>query len=70
MIESCEQIGPYVVLKDDGGRRHVVRRTSVQLMSDEDELQDATLLTAAGRTLRIPLPLDVVVCAVEPPVRR
>jgi hypothetical protein len=55
-----ERIGPYVEIVDEEGCRHLIRRTSVQWVSDTDSLRNETYITAAGRTIRVPEPLDEV----------
>lgn len=63
---ACERIGPYLSVRDDSGCRHLIRRTAITLLSDEDPVADTTLITVGGRTLRIPLPLDRVMAALDP----
>ncbi len=48
----------YVLLEDVDGLRHVVRASSIQLISDADPCQDTTVAVVAGRSLSVPMPLD------------
>ncbi len=48
----------YVLLTDVDGLRHVVRVSSIQMMSDSDPCQDTTVAVVAGRALSLPMPLE------------
>ena len=51
----------FVGLIDADGQRHVVRSTSVQMLSDGDPCRDTCVVVAAGRAMVIPRPLEEVV---------
>lgn len=55
----------YLRFEDGDGCRYLVRVTAIQIMADADVLQDATVLVAAGRTIRVPRPLDAIIAALE-----
>lgn len=62
-MTAVSRSGAYLLVVDDEGRRHLIRRSAIMLVSDEDPVGDTSLLTVAGRTIRIPASLDVVVDA-------
>lgn len=48
----------YILLEDADGLRHVVRVSSIQMLSDSDQCRDATVAVVAGRGFSVPVPLD------------
>ncbi len=64
-MAGVSRSGGYLLVVDDVGLRHVIRRSAIMLLSDEDVVGDTTLLTVAGRVIRIPVALDVVVDALD-----
>jgi hypothetical protein len=44
----------------DGGLRHVVLVSTIQCVSDSDEMANETHLTLANKTVLVPAPLDDV----------
>ncbi len=64
-MAGVSRAGAYLLVIDDEGRRHLVRRSAVLLVSDEDIAADTTLICVAGRTIRIAVSLDVVVDALH-----
>ena len=63
---SLARRGPFLCIRDSDGLRHLIRISSVQLVSDADPLADAVLLTAANRTLHLPFPLEEIAAALDP----
>ena len=59
-MSTTRRAGPFLEVIDEEGCRHLVRVTAVQLLSDTDVLQNETLITAAGRTIRVPHALDEI----------
>lgn len=57
---KIERVGPYVEIVDEEGCRHLIRRTSIQWVSDTDSLQNECYITASGRTICVRMPLDEV----------
>lgn len=55
-----QRVGPFLEVVDGDGCRHLLRLTAIQLLSDTDMLQTDTLITAAGRTIRVPQALDEI----------
>jgi hypothetical protein len=56
----------YLEVTDADGCRHYVKITSIQWLSDLDPCRTDTLLTAAGRTIHIPIELSVLRDLVDP----
>jgi hypothetical protein len=50
----------YLEVTDADGCRHLLRIGCIQWLSDVDTCRNETLLTASGRTIHIPLELDVL----------
>lgn len=50
----------YVGLVDIDGLRHVIRVSSIQMLSDSDQCRDMTVAVVAGRSIPLPTPLDEV----------
>lgn len=59
--EMPGRLGPYLVVVDESGCRHLIRITAIQVLSDRDPCADSTSIIIAGRALTIPRPLDQVV---------
>jgi hypothetical protein len=57
----------YLEVTDADGCRHLLRIGSIQWLSDVDICRNETLLTASGRTIHIPLELDVLKELLETP---
>ena len=55
----------YLEFTDADGCRHLVKIASIQWLSDFDGCRNETWLTATGRTIHIPVELDVVRAAIE-----
>ncbi len=62
-MTAVSRSGGYLLVVDDAGLRHLIRRSAILLVSDEDQFGDTTIVCVAGRTIRIPIGLDVVVDA-------
>jgi hypothetical protein len=56
----------YLEVTDSDGCRHYVKISSIQWISDVDACQTEALLTAAGRTVHIPIELGVLRDLVDP----
>ncbi|MGU3537565.1 hypothetical protein [Methylobacterium sp. A54F] len=65
-MDAVRRVGSYLQVQDGDGCRHLLRVTSVQALSDTDPLRNETFITAAGRTIRVPQPLDEIVALVAP----
>jgi hypothetical protein len=65
MTATVSKSGAYLSVVDESGLRHLIRRSAILLVSDEDPAADTTIVCVAGRTIRIPVPLDVVVEALD-----
>lgn len=57
---STHRVGAYLEVLDEEGCRHFIRVNSIQILSDTDPLHNETLITAAGRTVRVPEALDEI----------
>lgn len=65
---SGMRIGPYLLLRDQSGLRHLARINSVSLVSEIDEMGDETLMVIASPPVRLSATLDDVLgwLGVEP----
>ncbi|GEO42029.1 hypothetical protein SAE02_61770 [Skermanella aerolata] len=54
------RIGPYLLLRDQSGLRHLARINSVSLVSEIDEIGDETMLIISSRPIRLSASLDEV----------
>lgn len=63
-----ERIGPYLLLRDQSGLRHLARMNSVRLVSEIDEIGGETLMVISSRPIRLAASLDEVLAwlGVEP----
>lgn len=59
MFET-RRVGAYLEVLDEEGCRHFMRVNSIQILSDTDQLHNETLITAVGRTVRVPKALDEI----------
>jgi hypothetical protein len=58
--------GPgFLLVRDADGLRHVIRASSIQMMSDADPCCDTTVAVISGRNLIIPQPLDELLDMIE-----
>jgi len=57
-MSTIRRVGVFLEVLDEDGCRHLLRFSTIQAVSDTDPLQNETLITAAGRTIRVPRPLD------------
>lgn len=48
-----ERFGPYLLLRDAAGLRHLARINSVALVSETDEIGDDVCLVVSGRPIRL-----------------
>lgn len=55
---ALERVGQFVEFRGDDGIRYLARISSVQLVSDVDEMAAETYLVVAGRTILVREPLD------------
>jgi hypothetical protein len=55
-----KRVGPYLVLRDAEGLRHLARINSVALASETDPMGDDLILIIAGRPVRVLATLDEV----------
>lgn len=56
---SGERMGPFLVLIDGDGLRHVVKTSAIRAIHDGDPCQDSTIIeVAGGRAFTLPVPLD------------
>ncbi|HJE22100.1 MAG TPA: hypothetical protein K8W01_00355 [Methylorubrum populi] len=60
-MDAVRRVGAYLQVQDGDGCRHLLRVSSVQAVSDTDLMLNETFITAAGRTIRVPQPLDEIV---------
>lgn len=65
-MEAVRRVGAYLQVQDGDGCRHLLRISSVQAVSDTDLMRNETFITAAGRTIRVPQPLDEIVRLISP----
>ena len=65
---SGTRIGPYLLLRDQSGLRHLARINSVSLVSEIDEIGDETLMVISSRPIRLSATIDEVLgwLGVEP----
>lgn len=52
------RIPGYLLLRDNDGARHLIRASSIQLLSDLDPCRDATIAVVAGRSITVPISLE------------
>ena len=57
-MDAVQRVGNSLQVQDGEGCRHLLRVTSVQALSDTDPLRNVTFITAAGRTIQVPQPLE------------
>ena len=57
---SGTRVGPYLLLRDQQGLRHIARINSVTLVSEADEVGDETILVISSRPIRLSATLDEV----------
>ena len=57
---SGARVGPYLLLRDQAGLRHIARINSVTLVSEADEVGDETILVISSRPIRLSATLDEV----------
>lgn len=57
-MSTIRRVGAFLEVLDEDGCRHLLRFSTIQAVSDTDMLQNETLITAAGRTIRVPRALD------------
>jgi hypothetical protein len=57
---SGTRIGPYLLLRDQAGLRHIARINSVSLVSEIDEVGDETMLIISSRPIRLSATIDEV----------
>ena len=65
-MDAVRRVGAYLQVQDGDGCRHLLRVSSVQAVSDTDLMRNETFITAAGRTIRVPQPLDEIVPLISP----
>jgi hypothetical protein len=65
-MSAVRRVGNFLQVQDGDGCRHLLRVTSVQALSDTDLMRNETFITAAGRTIRVPQPLDEIVPLISP----
>lgn len=65
-MDAVRRIGAYLQVRDGDGCRHLLRVSSVQAVSDTDLMHNETFITAAGRTIRVPQPLDEILPLIAP----
>ncbi len=58
-------VGEFIILIDEEGRRHFVKRSAIMLIADDDVIADTCTVVAAGRVLRVPMPADDIVALVS-----
>jgi len=63
-MSTVRRVGAFLEVLDKEGCCHLRRRTTIQAISDTFPLQNETLITAAGHTMRVPLTLDKIVIMV------
>ena len=55
------RVGGFLEVDDDcGDCRHLLKINAITMLSDSDVCHDTTFITAGGRTIRVPYPLDEV----------
>jgi hypothetical protein len=60
-MSTIRRVGAFLEVLDEDGCRHLLRFSTIQAVSDTDPLQNETLITAAGRTIRVNVALDDIV---------
>lgn len=58
---NADRVGPYLAVTDGDGCRHMIRITSIQMLSDGDVCRDTAIVIAAGRAITVTESLDEVV---------
>lgn len=65
MTADLQRWGPYLLLRDEQGRRHLIRLGAVQMLADVDEFHDTTVVVVAGRSITVPCPLDDLLACLD-----
>ena len=65
MTADLQRWGPYLLFRDELGRRHLIRLGAVQLLADADDFQDSTVVVVAGRSITVPCPLDDLLACLD-----
>jgi len=63
---TARRVGAFLEVRDEEGCRHLLRVNTIQAISDTDVLQNETLITAGGRTIRVHHALDEIAHMLEP----
>lgn len=55
---AVERLGPYLVVVNGDGLRHLIRIGAIQMLSDGDLCRDTTVIVVAGRAIVVAEPFD------------